>query len=57
MYVIELLLFLKKDELLARGVQIEAQSIEDSSIKFNVYILNVESGIELDYQDGTSKKQ
>ncbi|EGQ1129673.1 DNA/RNA non-specific endonuclease [Listeria monocytogenes] len=47
----------KKDELLARGVQIEAQSIEDSSIQFNVYILNVESGIELDYQDGTSKKQ
>ncbi|EAE9169154.1 DNA-entry nuclease [Listeria monocytogenes] len=47
----------KKDELVARGVQIEAQSIEDSSIQFNVYILNVESGIELDYQDGTSKKQ
>ncbi|EAD4839237.1 DNA/RNA non-specific endonuclease [Listeria monocytogenes] len=47
----------KKDELLARGVQIEAQSIEDSSIQFNVYILNVESDIELDYQDGTSKKQ
>ncbi|MBC1713810.1 DNA/RNA non-specific endonuclease [Listeria welshimeri] len=47
----------KKDELLARGVQIEAQSIEDKSIQFNVYILNVESDIELDYQDGTSKKQ
>ncbi|EHO5110681.1 DNA/RNA non-specific endonuclease [Listeria monocytogenes] len=47
----------KKDELLARGVQIEAQSIEDKIIQFNVYILNVESDIELDYQDGTSKKQ
>ncbi|MDT0067313.1 DNA/RNA non-specific endonuclease [Listeria cossartiae subsp. cayugensis] len=47
----------KNDELLARGVQIEAQSIEDSSIQFNVYILNVESGVELNYQDGTSKKR
>ncbi len=40
--------------LLASGVVIEAQSIEDDSISFNVYIYNVEPGINIDYSDGTS---
>ncbi|EIA3843927.1 DNA/RNA non-specific endonuclease [Listeria monocytogenes] len=47
----------REGELLSRGVQMEAQSIEDTSIKFNVYLFNVELGMVLDYKDGTSKKQ
>ncbi|ENL2790246.1 DNA/RNA non-specific endonuclease [Listeria monocytogenes] len=46
----------REGELLSRGVQMEAQSIEDTSIKFNVYVFNVELGMVLDYKDGTSKK-
>ncbi|WP_271006949.1 DNA/RNA non-specific endonuclease [Listeria seeligeri] len=45
------------NELLARGVQVEAQSIEDSTLQFNVYIFNVETGMVLDYKDGSSHKQ
>lgn len=42
---------------LAHGVQIEAYSIEDNGkgICFNVYIYNVQPGIELDYKTGESK--
>lgn len=45
-------------ELVARGVQIEAYSIEDSGegICFNVYIYNIQPGIEIDYSTGGSKK-
>lgn len=43
------------DELLARGVQMEAQSVGDNSVQFNVYIFNVESGVTLNYTDGTSQ--
>lgn len=42
-------------ELLARGVQMEAQSVGDNSIHFNVYIFNVQSGVTLNYNDGTSQ--
>lgn len=42
------------NELLARGVQMEAQSVGDNSIHFNVYIFNVQSGVTLNYADGTS---
>ncbi|MHC9532540.1 DNA/RNA non-specific endonuclease [Dellaglioa sp. L3N] len=45
----------KGNELLARGVQMEAQSIGSSTIKFNTYIFNVEAGVTLNYNDGTSK--
>ena len=41
-------------ELLARGVQLRAQSVGDSSVSFNVYVFNVENGVELNYSDGTS---
>lgn len=46
----------EKDNLLANGVQIEAMSIEDSGkgISFNVYIYNVQEGIEIDYKTGDS---
>lgn len=42
------------DELVARGVQMEAYSVEDSGeeICFNVYIYNVQPGVEIDYATG-----
>lgn len=43
------------NELLARGVQMEAQSIGDNSVHFNVYIFNVQPGVTLNYKDGTSR--
>ncbi|APX71689.1 DNA/RNA non-specific endonuclease [Companilactobacillus allii] len=43
------------DELLARGVQMEGQSIGDDAVHFNVYIFNVQSGVTLNYSDGTSQ--
>lgn len=39
-------------ELLARAVQIEAESIEDDQIKMNVVIYNVQSDVTIDYQTG-----
>lgn len=44
-------------ELVARGVQMEARSIEDNgnAIKFNVYIFNVQPGVEINYLTGDSK--
>lgn len=45
----------KDRNLLATGVQIEAKSVEDNKIKFNVFIYNVQDGIEIDYRDGSSK--
>ena len=43
--------------LLAKGVQIEALSVEDNGkgIKFNVFVYNVQDGIEIDYTNGNSK--
>lgn len=42
------------DELVARGVQMEAQSIQDDKIKFNIYIFNVEKGVKINYSTGNS---
>lgn len=42
------------NELLARGVQMRAQSVGDDTVSFNVYIFNVASGMTLNYNDGTS---
>lgn len=44
------------DELVARGVQIEAFSVEDQGdgVCFNVYIYNIQPGIEIDYKTGAS---
>lgn len=44
------------NNLLASGVQIEALSIEDNGagIKFNVFVYNVQDGIEIDYKTGES---
>ena len=45
----------KGRNLLATGVQMEARSVEDNGIKFNVFVYNVQDGIEIDYSDGKSK--
>lgn len=41
---------------LASGINIEAYSIEDDGeLKFNVYVYNVQDGIDIDYVTGKSK--
>ena len=47
----------KGENLLSHGVNIEALSIEDNGkgIKFNVFIYNVQDGIEINYKNGSSK--
>lgn len=44
------------DDLVARGVLMEAYSVEDEGegISFNVYIYNVQPGISIDYSNGDS---
>ena len=42
-------------ELVARGVQIEAESVENNSICFNVFIYNIQPDIEIDYLTGESR--
>ena len=44
------------NNLVAKGVQMEAKSVEDNgkSIKFNVFVYNVQPGIEIDYKTGNS---
>ena len=46
----------KDTELVARGVKIEAYSVEDSGqgVEFNVFVYNVQPDITINYQDGTS---
>lgn len=46
------------NDLVARGVQMEAESIEDGgqSIRFNVFVYNVEPGVEIDYVTGKSRE-
>lgn len=41
-------------ELVPRGVQMQAQSINSQTIKFNIYIFNVQKGININYQNGYS---
>lgn len=44
------------DELVARGVQMEAESVEDDGdgVSFNVYCYNVQPGVVIDYATGDS---
>lgn len=48
----------KDDELVARGVQMEAYSVEDKGkgISFNVYCYNIQPGITIDYKTGKSSR-
>ena len=43
-------------ELVSRGVRLEAQSVEDSMISFDVYVFNIQPGYDINYLTGTSKK-
>ena len=45
-------------ELVARGVQMEAYSVEDSGdgVCFNVFCYNVQPGVEIDYATGESRR-
>lgn len=46
-------------ELLARGVEIEAYSVEDggAGVCFHVFLYNVQPGIEIDYKTGNSREK
>lgn len=46
------------DELVARGVQMEAKSVEDggAGVSFNVFCHNIQPGIEIDYLTGESRR-
>lgn len=46
------------DELVARGVQMEARSVEDGGegVSFNVFCHNVQPGIKIDYRTGRSRR-
>lgn len=45
------------DNLVAKGVQMEAYSVEDDGegISFNVFVFNAQPGIRINYADGTSE--
>ena len=47
----------KGDNLLASGVLLEGVSVEDGGkgIKFNIYVYNIQDGIDIDYSTGESK--
>lgn len=48
--------FFEGNNLVASGVQMEAKSVEDNGegICFNVYVYNIQPGIEIDYATGES---
>ena len=48
----------KENNLVVKGVEIEAYSVEDNGegICFNVYIFNIQPGITIDYKTGESNK-
>ncbi|MDO0896213.1 DNA/RNA non-specific endonuclease [Enterococcus sp. B1E4] len=47
----------RERELLARAVQLEAQSVEDDQVQINVLIYNVQDGVTIDYHTGQAKIQ
>ena len=48
----------ENDNLLAKGVEIEAYSVEDNGkgICFNVFVYNIQPGIDIDYRTGDNSK-
>ena len=48
--------YFKDDELLARGVEMEAYSVEDKGrLSYHVFVYNIQPGIELDYATGKNR--
>ena len=43
------------DEQVARGVLMEAYSVEDDKIEINAFCYNVQPGVTIDYNTGSSK--
>lgn len=46
----------EEDNLVATGVHMQGKSVEDKGkgISFNVFVFNVQPGVEINYKDGTS---
>ena len=44
----------KGNELVARGVHMEAKSVGSNEIRFNIFVYNVQPGIGIDYANGNS---
>ncbi|HPJ00158.1 MAG TPA: DNA/RNA non-specific endonuclease [Enterococcus sp.] len=48
--------YFKVEELVPRGIQIEAHSVEDQELCFNIFIYNIQDGYSIDYATGNSRK-
>ncbi len=48
----------ENNNLVASGIQMEAMSVEDNGagIKFNIYIYNVQDGVDINYETGESEE-
>ena len=51
--------YFKGSELVARGIEIEAYSVEDdgAGVCFHVFVYNIQPGIEIDYASGESRAE
>lgn len=49
--------YFKGKELVARGVQLEAQSVEDDELHFNVFIYNIQEGCRINYRTGKATEE
>lgn len=47
----------RDQELLPRAVQMEAQSVENDELGFNIIIHNVQDGVSIDYRTGVAREQ
>lgn len=45
------------DELVARGVLMEAMSVEEKGLEFCIFAYNIQDGIEIDYATGQSRRK
>lgn len=45
----------KSNNLLASGVQMQGKSIGSNRVRFNIYIRNIQAGVQLNYKTGTSQ--
>ena len=43
------------NELVARGVHMQAQSVKNSGVSYNVYIFNIQAGVRINYSTGASQ--
>lgn len=43
------------NELVARGVHMQAQSVKNSGVSYNVYIFNIQASVKINYSTGASQ--